>query len=55
MKSPILIISERDIVDKRIEFTYDEIYYNFSTSVEKDVRFIFMIFKLVRSGRKGDY
>ena len=34
--SPIFFISERDIVDKRVEFTYNNIYYNLSTSIDNE-------------------
>jgi hypothetical protein len=34
LKSPLFIISERDIVDKKIEFISDGICYNFKTSVD---------------------
>lgn len=37
MKSPMFIISERDIVDKRIEFFKEDIYYNFASSINDDV------------------
>ena len=37
MKSPMAGVSEREMVDKRIEFIYENIYYNFSSSVENDV------------------
>jgi hypothetical protein len=37
MKSPMIMISERDMVDKRIEFIFEGIYYNFSTSVNNTV------------------
>jgi len=33
MHSPVFFISERDVADKRIEFFYNGIYYNFSSSV----------------------
>ena len=32
--SPIFFIAERDVVDKRISFTKDNIYYSISTSVD---------------------
>jgi len=41
LKSPLFIISERDVIDKRIEFIYEDIYYNFSSSVENNVNIIF--------------
>jgi len=34
--SPVFFISERDIVNKRIEFIKDDVYYNLSTSVNDD-------------------
>lgn len=42
-KSPMFIISERDVVDKRIEFFKDNVYYNFSSSVDDDVNFLIKI------------
>jgi len=39
-KSPMFIISERDVVDKRIEFFKDNVYYNFSSSVDDKVTII---------------
>jgi len=47
MKSPMVIIAERDMVDKRIEFIKDDIYYNFSTSVENNVIIKFHFFFLI--------
>ena len=38
LKSPIFIVSERDVIEKRIEFVFNDIYYNFSSSVEDDVK-----------------
>jgi hypothetical protein len=35
--SPIFFISERDVVDKRVEFTNDDVYYNISSSVEDEI------------------
>ncbi len=35
--SPIFFISERDVVDKRVDFSYNNIYYNLSTSIENDL------------------
>jgi hypothetical protein len=34
--SPIFFISERDIINKRIEFIKDDVYYNLATSIEDD-------------------
>ena len=36
-KSPMFIISERDVVDKRIEFFKGNVYYNFASSLENNV------------------
>jgi hypothetical protein len=33
LHSPIFFIAERDLVDKRVAFIKDEVYYNLSTSV----------------------
>jgi hypothetical protein len=33
LHSPIFFIAERDLVDKRVAFVKDEVYYNLSTSV----------------------
>lgn len=38
LKSPMFIISERDVIDKRVEFFKDNIYYNFCSSVNDNVR-----------------
>jgi hypothetical protein len=34
----MFFISERDVVDKRVEFTHEEIYYNLSTSVDDEIK-----------------
>lgn len=34
--SPVFFISERDMVNKRIEFIKDDIYYNLATSVDDE-------------------
>lgn len=36
--SPIFFISERDVLDKRAEFTHDNIYYCLSTSVDDEIK-----------------
>ena len=36
-KSPMLFVSERDVVDKRYDFYEGEIYYDFSSSVKDDL------------------
>src|SRR5690606_6652187 len=36
LHSPIFFISERDFVDKRIEFVHENVYYNFASSVENN-------------------
>ena len=36
-KSPMLFVSERDIVDKRYDFYINGIYYDFSSSVKNDL------------------
>lgn len=36
-KSPMFIVSERDVVDKRIEFFKDSVYYNFASSLDDKV------------------
>ena len=36
-KSPMIFVSERDIVDKRYDFYVDGIYYDFSSSVKNDI------------------
>lgn len=36
MNSPVFFISERDIVDKRVEYYHNDIYYSLSTSVNDD-------------------
>ena len=35
-KSPMIFVSERDVVDKRYDFYVDNIYYDFSSSVKDD-------------------
>ena len=35
-KSPMLFVSERDIVDKRYDFYVNDIYYDFSSSVKDE-------------------
>ncbi len=37
MHSPVFFISERDVLDKRTEFIYKDIYYCLSTSVNDDI------------------
>ncbi len=41
-KSPLFIVSERDVVDKRIEFFKDDVYYNFTSSLHDKVTFCFV-------------
>jgi hypothetical protein len=36
-KSPMLFVSERDVVDKRYDFYENGIYYDFSSSVKDDL------------------
>ena len=36
-KSPMIFVSERDVVDKRYDFYEDGIYYDFSSSVKDDL------------------
>jgi len=33
VKSPYFLISERDLLEKRIEFYHNGIYYNFNSSI----------------------
>ena len=35
-KSPIIFVSERDVIEKRFDFYENEIYYEFSSSVKED-------------------
>ncbi len=35
--APIIMVSERDVIDKRVEIFEDDVYYNISTSVNDDV------------------
>lgn len=37
MKSPMMLVAEREVIDKRIEFNYEGKIYNFSSSVNDDV------------------
>jgi hypothetical protein len=36
-KSPMMLVSERDVVDKRFDFYENDIYYDFSSSVNDDL------------------
>ena len=36
-KSPMLFVSERDVVDKRYDFYINDIYYDFSSSTKNDI------------------
>ena len=36
-KSPMLFVSERDVVDKRYDFYVNDIYYDFSSSTKNDI------------------
>jgi len=36
-KSPMILVSERDVVDKRFDFYHNDIYYDFSSSVKDDL------------------
>ena len=36
MKSPMIFVSERDVIDKRLDFYENDIYYDFSSSVKDD-------------------
>lgn len=42
MKSPMMLVSEREVIDKRIEFINNGVYYNFSSSVNDNVNKFFM-------------
>ena len=51
MKSPMMLVSEREVIDKRIEFTKNGIYYNFSSSVNDKVKirnFLFIFTIIIR-------
>ena len=37
MKSPMMLVAEREVIDKRIEFIHEGKIYNFSTSVNDNV------------------
>ena len=39
--SPFFLISERDCVDKRIQFYHEGLSYDFSSSVDEGVRILF--------------
>ncbi len=36
--SPVFFISERDILDKRIEFEYNGAVYNYTSSISEEVK-----------------
>ena len=38
MKAPVFLVSQRDAIDKRIEFFKNGIYYNFCSSVDEKVK-----------------
>lgn len=38
LKSPMFIISEREIIEKKIAFYKDNIYYNFGSSLDDNVK-----------------
>jgi hypothetical protein len=42
MHSPMPMVSEREVIDKRAEIHNDGVYYNISTSVPEDVTIIFI-------------
>jgi hypothetical protein len=40
MKSPMIFVSERDVIDKRLDFYENDIYYDFSSSINDNVNYI---------------
>jgi len=47
LKSPMFFISERDIIEKRIEFFKEPTYYNFASSLDDGVNFILINFLFI--------
>jgi len=43
MHSPMFMVAERDVIDKRVEFFYENNYYCISSSVPEEVRFILFL------------
>jgi hypothetical protein len=41
MKSPMIFVSERDVIDKRLDFYNDDVYYDFSSSVNDNVKYFY--------------
>jgi hypothetical protein len=44
LKSPMIFVSERDVIDKRLDFYNDDVYYDFSSSVSDNVKYFFNCF-----------
>jgi hypothetical protein len=47
MKSPMIFVSERDVIDKRLDFYENDIYYDFSSSINDNVKYFFIIIIIV--------
>ena len=49
MKSPMIFVSERDVIDKRLDFYENDIYYDFSSSINDNVNYIiyFLLFIII--------
>jgi hypothetical protein len=47
MKSPMIFVSERDVIDKRLDFYENDIYYDFSSSINDNVKYFFIIIIII--------
>jgi len=45
LKSPMFMVSERDFIDKRIDFFNKDVYYNFTSAVDDNVIRVIFNFK----------
>lgn len=48
MHSPIFMVAEREVIDKRIEIFKDGVYYNISTSTPADVKIFYLLYSTSR-------
>jgi hypothetical protein len=47
MKSPMIFVSERDVIDKRLDFYENDIYYDFSSSINDNVKYFIIIIIII--------